>query len=117
MVYITWCTVHQFWPSHCSKIVVKANHPSYAVRPSRSGDPLLDFLKILMCIMDFLEFYGFFYLEHNKPFFAQRANKATSEDKSSPKELEVGPRSGPCLLVCMLADLMSAARHMRGKNI
>ena len=37
--------------------------------------------------------------KHNKPFFARRAKKALVEDRSPPQELEVGPRSGPFLLV------------------
>ena len=32
-------------------------------------------------------------------FFARRAKKASAKDRSSPQELEVGPRSGPYLLV------------------
>ena len=33
------------------------------------------------------------------PFFARRAKKASVEGRSPPQELEVGPRSGPYLLV------------------
>ena len=32
-------------------------------------------------------------------FFARRAKKASAEGRSPPQELEVGPRSGPYLLV------------------
>ena len=37
--------------------------------------------------------------QHKKVFFARRAKKAAAEDRSPPQELEVGPRSGPYLLV------------------
>ena len=33
------------------------------------------------------------------PFFAGRAKKALAKGQSPPQELEVGPRSGPYLLV------------------
>ena len=33
-------------------------------------------------------------------FFARRAKKASVEGRSPPQELEVGPHSGPYLLVC-----------------
>ena len=33
------------------------------------------------------------------PFFASRAKKSLAEGRSPPQELEVGPRSGPYLLV------------------
>ena len=37
--------------------------------------------------------------QHNKVFFAQRAKKDSAKGRSSPQELEVGPRSGLYLLV------------------
>ena len=39
--------------------------------------------------------------QHNKLFFARRAKKASAEGRSPPQELEVGPRSGPYLLVIL----------------
>ena len=39
--------------------------------------------------------------QHNKLFFAQKTKKASAEGPSPPQELEVGPRSGPYLLVSM----------------
>ena len=38
-------------------------------------------------------------------FFAQRAKKALAEGRSPPQELEVGPRSGPYLLVYIKCEL------------
>ena len=35
-------------------------------------------------------------------FFARRAKKASAEGRSPPQELEVGPRSGPYLLVSFI---------------
>ena len=35
------------------------------------------------------------------PFFARRAKRASAEGRSPPQELEVGPRSGPYLLVLL----------------
>ena len=35
-------------------------------------------------------------------FFARRAKKASAEGRSPPQELEVGPRSGPYLLVIII---------------
>ena len=37
--------------------------------------------------------------QHKKFFFARMAKKASAEGQSPPQELEVGPRSGPYLLV------------------
>ena len=45
--------------------------------------------------------------KHNKSFFAQGAKKASAEGPSPPKELEVGPRSGPYLLVSKLFLLLN----------
>ena len=41
--------------------------------------------------------------QHNKLFFARRAKKASAKGRSPPQELEVGPRSGPYLLVLFKA--------------
>ena len=38
-------------------------------------------------------------------FFARRAKKASAEGRSPPQELEVGPRSGPYLLVLLIMGL------------
>ena len=37
--------------------------------------------------------------QHNKLFYSLWAKKATAEGRSPPQELEVGPRSGPYVLV------------------
>ena len=37
-----------------------------------------------------------------RSFFARRAKKASAEGQSPPQELEVGPRSGPYLLVIII---------------
>ena len=39
--------------------------------------------------------------QHKKFFFARRAKKDSAEGRSPPQELEVGPRSGPYLLVLL----------------
>ena len=41
-------------------------------------------------------------------FLAQRAKKASAEGQSSPQELEVGPRSGPYLLVTFESGIAAA---------
>ena len=40
----------------------------------------------------------------NSSFFGRRAKKASAEGRSSPQELEVGPRSGPYLLVYLITE-------------
>ena len=42
-------------------------------------------------------------------FFARRAKKASAEGPSPPQELEVGPRSGPYLLVFVIAAVQHCA--------
>ena len=37
--------------------------------------------------------------QYKSPLFARRAKKALAEDQSPPQELELGPLSGPYLLV------------------
>ena len=88
----------------------------------------LDFFWFFGCFLDFgifwnfLKFLGFFLFvivtnvttkfyhgyywtpkmgqnSIKSSFFAQRAKKASTEGRSPPQELEVGPRSGPYLLV------------------
>ena len=46
-------------------------------------------------------------------FFARRAKKASAEGQSPPQELEVGPRSGPYLLV-FLKGLISGQGLIKG---
>ena len=89
----------------------------------------LDFLKFLDFFGFFLDFFGFLgflskllrlllkvtkvTIGHQKlpkmgqnskisTFFARRAKKASAEGRSPPQELEVGPRSGPYLLVLLI---------------
>ena len=72
---------------------------------------------------NFLKFFGFFFVivtnvttkcyhgyywtpkmgqnSIKSSFFARRAKKASAEGRSPPQELEVGPRSGPYLLVSL----------------
>ena len=40
--------------------------------------------------------------QHNRLFFARKAKKASAEAQSPPQELEIGPRSGPYLLVSFI---------------
>ena len=40
-------------------------------------------------------------------FFARRAKKASAECQSPPQELEVGPRSGPYLLVNIIKGFLT----------
>ena len=42
--------------------------------------------------------------QHNKPFFCPK--KAMPEGQSPPQELEVGPHSGPYLLVIIICGLI-----------
>ena len=45
--------------------------------------------------------------QHNKLFFARRAKKASDEGRNPPQELEIGPRSGPYVLVCYIMNMLS----------
>ena len=47
-------------------------------------------------------------------FFARRAKKASAEGRSPPQELEVGPRSGPYLLVCFNSCIAMCGLKMAG---
>ena len=52
-------------------------------------------------------------------FFARRAKKASAEGRSPPQELEVGPRSGPYLLVAVIRVAPGSSdviAHGNGKN-
>ena len=43
--------------------------------------------------------------QHKSSFFAQKGKKASDKGRRPPQELEVGPHSGPYLLVIINCDL------------
>ena len=50
-------------------------------------------------------------------FFSRRAKKASAEGRSPPQELEVGPRSGPYLLVNIYQDLRQSVSQLKGTAV